>query len=129
LQTAVFSALRIGVAPLIERLLGMLVALCRSLALLLAGFRTAALLLTGIWGRRLVLLARLVLVRHGISFLGNAKITACASASFLTRKMRVHDAAPLSALPPASAVGSRITIRTHKHQPTNKREPVFRRNH
>jgi hypothetical protein len=73
--------LRIGVARLPVRLLGFLVALGGSLALL-AGFLTAALLLTGLLIRRLILLAGLVLVRHVISFHGNAGTTAQSPASF-----------------------------------------------
>jgi hypothetical protein len=55
--------LRIGVARLVVRLLGIFVTLCGSLALL-ARFLTAALLRSGLLPRRLILLARLVLVRH-----------------------------------------------------------------
>jgi hypothetical protein len=56
---------RLGVAAarLIERLLGIFVALAGCLALL-AGFLATALLLSGLLTRCLILLARLVLVRH-----------------------------------------------------------------
>jgi hypothetical protein len=63
----------------------MLVTLCGSLALL-AWLLTAALLLAGLLTRRLILLAELVLVRHGISFHGNTRPTARSSGSFLTNK-------------------------------------------
>jgi hypothetical protein len=63
----------------------MLVTLCGSLALL-AWLLTAALLLAGLLTRRLILLAELVLVRHGISFHGNTGPTARSSGSFLTKK-------------------------------------------
>jgi hypothetical protein len=67
----------------------MLVTLCGSLALL-AWLLTAALLLAWLLAwlltRRLILLAGLVLVRHGISFHGNTRPTARSSGSFLTKK-------------------------------------------
>jgi hypothetical protein len=63
--------LRIGVARLPMRLLGIFVALGGSLALL-ARFLTAALLLTGLLIRRLIRLAGLVLVRHAVSFHGTS---------------------------------------------------------
>jgi hypothetical protein len=63
----------------------MLVTLCGSLALL-AWLLTAALLLAGLLSRRLILLARLILVRHGFSFHGNTGPTARSSGSFLTKK-------------------------------------------
>src|SRR5580704_8746299 len=55
--------LRIGVARLVVRLFGIFATFCGSLALL-ARFLTAALLRGGLLPRRLILLARLVLVRH-----------------------------------------------------------------
>jgi hypothetical protein len=64
--------LRIGIAGLVVRHFGII--LCRSLTLL-AGFLTAALLLAGLRGRRLILLPGLVLVRHDVSFHGNASTT------------------------------------------------------
>jgi hypothetical protein len=64
----------------------MFVTLCGSLALL-ARFLTAALLLAGLLSRRLILLARLVLVRHGFSFDGNTIPTARSSGSFPTWKI------------------------------------------
>jgi hypothetical protein len=76
-----FCQLRIGVARLVVRLLGIFVTLCGRLTLL-ARFLTAALLLT----RRLIWLTGLVLVRHGVSFHGNARTTARSSGSFLTKK-------------------------------------------
>jgi hypothetical protein len=66
--------LRIGIAGLVMWYFGIFVILCRSLTLL-AGFLTAALLLAGLRGRRLILLPGLVLVRHDVSFHGNASIT------------------------------------------------------
>jgi hypothetical protein len=63
----------------------MFVTLCGSLALL-ARFLTAALLLAGFLSRRLIRLARLVLVRHGFSFHGDTRPTARSSGSFLTKK-------------------------------------------
>jgi hypothetical protein len=91
-----FYWLRVAVALLIVRLLGIFVALAGSLALLagvltaallLAGFLTRCLvLLAGFLTRRLILLAGLVLVRHVISFHGNASTTARGSGSFLTKK-------------------------------------------
>jgi hypothetical protein len=77
--------LRIGVARLLVRLLGIFVTLGGSVALL-AGFLTAALLLAGLLIRRLILLAGLVLVRHVISFHGNAGTTAPSPASFRQKK-------------------------------------------
>jgi hypothetical protein len=62
----------------------MLVTLCGSLALL-ARLLTAALLLAGFLTRRLIL-ALLILVRHGFSFQGNTGPTARGSGSFLTKK-------------------------------------------
>jgi hypothetical protein len=88
--------LRIGVAGLVVRHLGMLVILCGSLTLL-AGFPTAALLLAGVRRRRLILLPGLALVRHAVSFLGNASTTACGSGSFLIRKNAARTAATMSA--------------------------------
>jgi len=64
--------LRIGIAGLVVRHFGII--LCRSLTLL-SGFLTAALLLAGLRGRRLILLPGLVLVRHDVSFHGNASTT------------------------------------------------------
>ena len=77
--------LRVAVAGLIVLLLGSPVALAGSLALL-AGFLATALLLSGLLTRRLILLAGLVLVRHVVSFHGNADTTAWSSCSFLTKK-------------------------------------------
>jgi hypothetical protein len=135
----------------------MLVILCRSLTLL-AGFPAAALLLAGLRGRRLILLPRLALVRHAVSFHGNARTTARRSGSFLIKKNAARNAADYvsltysglpfvvyvfsrqqlnaalrcdrrSVIPRANALSSAITIRTHKHRPTNKRELLFRSNH
>jgi hypothetical protein len=64
----------------------MFVTLCGSLALLARFLTTTALLLAGLLSRRLIRLARLVLVRHGFSFHGNTKPTARSSGSFLTMK-------------------------------------------
>jgi hypothetical protein len=61
---------------------------CGSLALLARFLTTTALLLAGLLSRRLIRLARLVLVRHGFSFHGNTRPTARRSASFLTMKKR-----------------------------------------
>jgi hypothetical protein len=74
----------------------MLVILCGSLTLL-AGFPTAALLLDGLRGRFLILLPGLALVRHGVSFHGNANTTARGSGSFLIRKNAARNAATMSA--------------------------------
>jgi hypothetical protein len=74
----------------------MLVILCGSLTLL-AGFPTAALLLDGLRGRFLILLPGLALVRHGVSFHGNASTTARGSGSFLIRKNAARNAATMSA--------------------------------
>jgi hypothetical protein len=63
----------------------MFVALCGSLALL-ARFLAAALLPARLLSRRLIRLARLILVRHGFSFHGNTRPTARSSGSFLTKK-------------------------------------------
>jgi hypothetical protein len=60
---------------LVERLFGISITLAGGLTLL-ARFRAAALLLTGLLTRRLILLARLVLVRHVVSFHGNIVTTA-----------------------------------------------------
>jgi hypothetical protein len=60
---------------LVERLFGISITLAGRLTLL-AWFRAAALLLTGLLTRRLILLARLVLVRHVVSFHGNIVTTA-----------------------------------------------------
>jgi hypothetical protein len=135
----------------------MFVTLRGSLALL-AGFLTTALLLTGLLTRRLILLAGLVLVRHGVSFHGNTRPTARRSGSFLTKKNAgspcrnnvslTHQVLPLiidvlsrqrlRRVEPrllrcdtasTNASSSAIIIRTHNHRPTNKREPVFRGNH
>jgi hypothetical protein len=65
-----FCYLRIGIAGLLVRFVGIFGILAGSLALL-SGFLAAALLLTRLLTRRLVLLARLVLVRHVVSFHGN----------------------------------------------------------
>jgi hypothetical protein len=55
---------------LVGRLFGIPITLAGGLTLL-ARFRAATLLLTGLLTRRLILLARLVLVRHVVSFHGN----------------------------------------------------------
>ncbi|MDR3484207.1 MAG: hypothetical protein P4M05_04770 [Bradyrhizobium sp.] len=60
---------------MVERLIGISIALAGGLTLL-ARFRATALLLTGLLTRRLILLARLVLVRHVVSFHGNIVTTA-----------------------------------------------------
>jgi hypothetical protein len=64
---------------------------------LLAGFLTAALLLAGLRDRFLILLPGLALVRHGVSFHGNASTTARSSGSFLTTKTVARNAATMSA--------------------------------
>jgi hypothetical protein len=56
---------------LVERLFGISITLAGGLTLL-ARFRAAALLLTGFLTRRLILLARLVLVRHVFPFMGTS---------------------------------------------------------
>ena len=63
------------------RRFGIFAVLAGSLALL-AGFLTATLLLTWLLARSLILLAGLVLVRHVVSFHGNADTTARSSGSF-----------------------------------------------
>ena len=63
------------------RLPGTAAALAGSLTLL-AGFLATALLLAGLLTWRLVLLAGLVLVRHVVSFHGNADTTAPSPGSF-----------------------------------------------
>jgi hypothetical protein len=67
----VVSFLRVGVARLVKRLLGIFVTLCGSLTLL-ARFLTTAVLLTRPLTRRLIWLTELILVRHGVSFHGSA---------------------------------------------------------
>jgi hypothetical protein len=134
----------------------MFVTLGGSLALL-TRLLTATLLLTGLLSRRLILLARLILVRHGFSFHGNTGPTARSSGSFLTKKKYGPPCRnyvsltysglrfPINALsrrrraawhrdcsgvtPRGNVSSSEIIIRTHNHRPTNKREPVFRSNH
>jgi hypothetical protein len=70
----------------------MLVILCGSLTLL-AGFPAAALLLAGLRSRRLILLPGLALVRHGVSFHGNASTTGRRPGSFRIRKDAARNAA------------------------------------
>jgi hypothetical protein len=81
--------LRIGVAHLVVRLFGIFITLCGSLALL-ARFLAATLLRSGLLTRRLILLAGLVLVRHVVSFHGNADTTARSSGSF-REKARIEN--------------------------------------
>jgi hypothetical protein len=88
--------LRVGVARLVVRLLGIFVTLCRSLTLL-ARFLTTAVLLTRPLARRLIWLTGLILVRHGVSFHGSAPTTARSSGSFLTKKNAAHNGATFSA--------------------------------
>jgi hypothetical protein len=78
----------IGVARLVVRLFGVFITLCGSLALL-ARFLAATLLRSGLLTRRLILLAGLVLVRHVVSFHGNAGTTARSSGSFRQNKRMV----------------------------------------
>jgi hypothetical protein len=88
--------LRVGVARLVVRLLGIFVTLCRSLTLL-ARFLPTAVLLTRLLTRRLIWLTGLILVRHGGSFHGSAPTTARSSGSFLTKKNAAHNGATILA--------------------------------
>jgi hypothetical protein len=88
--------LRVGVARLVKRLLGIFVTLCRSLTLL-ARFLTTAVLLTRPLTQQLIWLTGLILVRHGASFHWSAPTTVRSSGSFLTKKLAAHNGATISA--------------------------------
>jgi hypothetical protein len=91
----------------------MFVTLCGSLALL-ARLLTAALLLAGLLSRRLILLAGLVLFRHGVSFHGkqHTRPTARSSGSFLTKKkmrLEFRDHHTNTQSPPNEQAGTRVS--------------------